>query len=181
MLIREKNNPACSHLVSIAGTTYGDRMARFDFLRSQRKWLTDSLAILLVGLLLTTGVWFCFEPPVFALLQGLLLVFVLSGCSSHSCRGSSESQNLSLLELPFALAHDVDTFARYQSMSQAFAKIWEQHVRRLQNQQVRGHHSGCRNFVMQVSRTRRLRFLRAERVVRIGCCRTHGCTAKWLV
>lgn len=65
ILIREKHNPACSHLVSIAGTTYGDRMTRFDILRSQRKWLTDNLAILIVGLLLTTGVWFCFDAHVF--------------------------------------------------------------------------------------------------------------------
>ena len=123
MLIREKHNPACSHLVSIAGTTYGDRMTRFDFLRFQRKWLTGSLAILLVGLFLTTGVWFCFDAHVFALLQGTLLVFVLSGCFSHSSRGSSASQNISLLELPFMLARDLDTFARYQSISQSLARI----------------------------------------------------------
>ena len=123
MLNWEKYEPVCSCLVSFSGTTYGDRMTRLDFLRPQRKWLTDNLAILLVGLLLTTGVWFCFEPPVFALMQGLLLVFVLSGCFSHSSRGSSASQNISLLELPFMLARDLDTFARYQSISQSLARI----------------------------------------------------------
>ena len=33
---------------------------------------------------------------------------------------------------------------------------------------------------MQASRTRRIRFLRAERVVGFGCCQTQSCTAKRL-
>ncbi len=33
---------------------------------------------------------------------------------------------------------------------------------------------------MQASRTRRMRFLRAERMIIFDCCQSHGCTAKWL-
>ena len=58
--------------------------------------------------------------------------------------------------------------------SDATRHQWEQHVRRPQNQQVRGHHSRCGDFVMEISRTRRMRFLRAERVVGFGCCQMPG-------
>ena len=33
---------------------------------------------------------------------------------------------------------------------------------------------------MQGPRTRRMRFLRAERVVGFGCCQSQSCTANWL-
>ena len=51
----------------------------------------------------------------------LLLVVVVTGRTAWSNQASPA--NLSLLELPFALARDVDTFSRYQSMSESLARI----------------------------------------------------------
>ena len=66
-------------------------------------------------------IWFWLDAEVFELLLGLLLVVVVTG---RTARSNQESPaNLSLLELPFALARDVDTFARYQSMSESLARI----------------------------------------------------------
>ena len=39
---------------------------------------------------------------------------------------------------------------------------------------------GCRNLLMQFLRTRRRRFLRAEREGGFGCCQSQSCTAEWL-
>ena len=73
------------------------------------------------AVILTAMLWFWLDADVFALLQCLLLVVVVTGRTAHSIHETPE--NLSLLELPFALARDVDTFARYNSMSQSLAKI----------------------------------------------------------
>lgn len=51
----------------------------------------------------------------------------------------------------------------------------EQHIRCPRFQQFRGHHSGCWNLVMRVSRTRPTRFFRAELVMGFGCCQSQGC------
>jgi len=65
--------------------------------------------------------WFVLDAATFALLQGLLLSFVATNRAFQS--GYETAENLSLLELPFALARDVDTFARYRSMSQSLSRI----------------------------------------------------------
>ena len=97
-------------------------MTRFNLLKPQRKWLPDRYSVLPVAAVIFTGMlWYWLDAEVFALLQGLLLVFVVSGHTGRSIRETPE--NLSLLELPFALARDVDTFARYKSISQSLARI----------------------------------------------------------
>ena len=97
-------------------------MTRFNFLNPIHKWLTYRQPLLpIVAVILATMLWFWLDAEVFALLQGLLLVFMVTGRSAHSIHETPG--NVSLLELPFALARDVDTFARYQSMSQSLARI----------------------------------------------------------
>ena len=97
-------------------------MTRFNFLKSHRKWLPDRYLVIPVIAAIVTGMlWYGLEAEVFALLQALLLVFVVTGRTGRSIRETPE--DLSLLELPFALARDVDTFARYKSISQSLARI----------------------------------------------------------
>ena len=57
---------------------------------------------------------------------------------------------------------------------------WEQHVRRLQIQHVRGPQSACMTSGIRCLRTRRMRFLRAELLMTLDCCQSHDCTAEWL-
>jgi len=97
-------------------------MTRFNFLKSQRKWLPDRHSVLPVAAVIFTGMlWFWLDAEEFVLLQALLLVFVVTGRTGRSIQQTPE--DLSVLELPFALARDVDTFARYKSMSQSLARI----------------------------------------------------------
>ena len=69
----------------------------------------------------TVTIWFWLEAEVFALLQ----VSAARACGDGPNRSINQASpdDLSLLELPFALARDVDTFARYKSMSQSLARI----------------------------------------------------------
>ena len=97
-------------------------MTRFNSLKSQRKWLPDRHSVLPVAAVIFTGMlWFWLDAEEFVLLQALLLVFVVTGRTGRSIQQTPE--DLSVLELPFALARDVDTFARYKSMSQSLARI----------------------------------------------------------
>ena len=97
-------------------------MTRFNFLKPQCIWLPDRYSVLPVAAVIVTGMlWFWLDAEVFALLQGLLLVLVVTGRTARSIQQNPE--DLSPLELPFALARDVDTFARYKSMSQSLAQI----------------------------------------------------------
>ena len=97
-------------------------MTRFNFLNPIHKWLTHWHSLLpIVAVILATMLWFLLDAEVFALLQGLLLVLVVTGRTARS--NPETPEDLSPLELPFALARDVDTFARYKSMSQSLARI----------------------------------------------------------
>ena len=97
-------------------------MTILDYLKPKPKWLNDRHSVLpIVAVILTTMLWFWLDAEVFALLQGLLLVLVMTGRTARSIHKTPE--DLSLLELPFALARDVDTFARYKSMSQSLARL----------------------------------------------------------
>lgn len=97
-------------------------MTRFNFLNPIHKWLTHRHPVLpIVAVILTAMLWFWLDAQVFELLQGLLLVLVVTGRTARPIQEPHE--NLSLLELPFVLARDVDTFARYKSMSQSLARI----------------------------------------------------------
>lgn len=97
-------------------------MMRFNFLNPHRKWLPNRYsAIQIVAVIFTGMLWCWLDAEVFALLQGLLLVLIVTGRTTRSFQQTPE--DLSLLELPFALARDVDTFARYKSISQSLARI----------------------------------------------------------
>ncbi|MEJ7590656.1 MAG: hypothetical protein WKF77_03850 [Planctomycetaceae bacterium] len=97
-------------------------MTRFNFRNSIHKWLTYRHPVLsIVAVILATMLWFWLDADVFALLQSLLLVLVVTGRTARSSQKTPD--DLSLLELPFALARDVDAFARYKSMSQSLARI----------------------------------------------------------
>ena len=97
-------------------------MTKFNSLKPIHKWLTHRHPVLpIVTVILATMLWFWLDAGVFALLQGLLLVLVVTGRTARSSQETPE--DLSLLELPFALARDVDAFARYKSMSQSLARI----------------------------------------------------------
>ena len=58
---------------------------------------------------------------------------------------------------------------------------WEQHIRCRRFQQFRGHHSGCWNLVMRVSRTRPTRFFRAELVMVSVVVSRRAATERWSV
>ena len=97
-------------------------MTLLDYLKPKTTWRTDRHSVVpIVAVILTAMLWFWLDAEVFALLQGLLLVLVVTGRTARSIQEVPE--DLSLLELPFALARDVDTFARYKSMSQSLARI----------------------------------------------------------
>lgn len=87
------------------------------------KWLFERRrTITAFGLVTTVGLWLVVAPHIFALLESLLLVLVLgSGLSSR--HRESDQRNLSLLEVPFALACDVDLFARYQRIAESLTRI----------------------------------------------------------
>ena len=72
-------------------------------------------------------------------------------------------------------------FAHFDHYVQHFRRLgyhWEQHVRRPRFQQVRGHHSGCWNLVMQSPRTRHMRCFAVEQVAGFGCCQKRGLHSK---
>jgi hypothetical protein len=87
-----------------------------------RKWLLEpSTKVVAIGLVVIFGLWLGVEPQTFSLFQSLLLVvligFVLVPRYQH------DRLNLSLLEVPFALARDADIFARYQYIAGSLTKI----------------------------------------------------------
>jgi len=78
-------------------------MTKFNSLKPIHKWLTHRHPVLpIVAVVLATMLWFSLDADAFALLQGLLLVLVVTGRTARSSQETPE--DLSLLELPFALA-----------------------------------------------------------------------------
>ena len=117
-----RTHQLCPDLAYVIGTKYGHCMTRFNFLKPLHECLSQRHPVLpIVAVILATMLWFWLDAEVFALLQGLLLVLMVTGRTAQSNHETPE--NLSLLELPFALARDVDAFARYKSMSQSLARI----------------------------------------------------------
>ncbi|HQX49125.1 MAG TPA: hypothetical protein PLY87_08535 [Planctomycetaceae bacterium] len=97
-------------------------MAKFRIPDPSHNWPTHRQLVLpAFAVISTVTIWFWVEAEVFELLLCLLLVVVVTGRTAWSNQASPA--NLSLLELPFALARDVDTFSRYQSMSESLARI----------------------------------------------------------